>query len=232
LGVAINAWRERERAARRRLIVTTARTLAEAEGWDAVTTRRLSSEMKYSQPVLYKHFGGMGRVAEAVAVDGFDELAQAIRAARCAADPSDHADDALTRVARAYLDFAHDNPAVYEAMFTRATTLSFGAQDVPPQLTAAFAELRLAVVVVDDGHDADALTEVVFAALHGLVALSGVGRLRLRADRVQLLVEQFTSARRRTLSCQADAQRRWRYRVPSMATLTRTASPMPAPMPT
>jgi hypothetical protein len=27
------------------------------EGWDAVTTRRLSTEIEYSQPVLYKHFG-------------------------------------------------------------------------------------------------------------------------------------------------------------------------------
>ena len=53
--------RARERAARRRLIVDTARQLAEAEGWDAVTTRRLSTEIEYSQPVLYKHFSGMER---------------------------------------------------------------------------------------------------------------------------------------------------------------------------
>jgi AcrR family transcriptional regulator len=49
--MAIEDRRERERAARRRLIVTTARMLAEAEGWDAVTTRRLSTEIEYSQPV-------------------------------------------------------------------------------------------------------------------------------------------------------------------------------------
>jgi hypothetical protein len=55
-GMAIEDRRERERAARRRLIITTARTLAEAEGWDAVTTRRLSTEIEYSQPVLYKHW--------------------------------------------------------------------------------------------------------------------------------------------------------------------------------
>ena len=67
--------RARERAARRQLIVDTARQVAEAEGWDAVTTRRLSTEIEYSQPVLYKHFSGMDRVAAAVAIDGFAELA-------------------------------------------------------------------------------------------------------------------------------------------------------------
>jgi AcrR family transcriptional regulator len=190
--MAIADRRERERAARRRLIITTARKLAEAEGWDAVTTRRLSTEIEYSQPVLYKHFTGMEQIADAVAIDGFGELAEVLRAARSRAGT---ASDAVTRIADAYLDFARDNPAVYDAMFTRATTLPFAAQDTPPQLTAAFTELRQAVGVVGDEHDADALTEVFWAALHGLVTLSRAGRLRAGYDsaRLQLLVNEFTS---------------------------------------
>jgi AcrR family transcriptional regulator len=189
--------RERERAARRRLIITTARTLAEAEGWDAVTTRRLSTEIEYSQPVLYKHFTGMEQITAAVAIEGFGELTEAIQAARSGADA---ASDALTRIAYAYLEFARDNPAVYDAMFTRATTLRFAAQDTPPQLTAAFAELRHAVGLVADEQDADSLTEVLFAALHGLVSLSRAGRLRAGYDseRVQLLVNEFVSRRETT----------------------------------
>ena len=192
--MAIEDRRERERAARRRLIITTARKLAEAEGWDAVTTRRLSTEIEYSQPVLYKHFAGMEQIADAVAIDGFGELADVTRAARSDAGT---ASDALARIAHAYLDFARDNPAVYDAMFTRATTLRFAAEDTPPPLTAAFAELRQAVGLVADEQDADALTEVFWAALHGLVTLSRTGRLRpgYDSDRLQLLVNQFTSRR-------------------------------------
>src|SRR6478736_4742241 len=192
--MAIEDRRERERAARRRLIVTTARKLAEADGWDAVTTRRLSTEIEYSQPVLYKHFTGMEQIAEAVAVEGFGELADVIRAARSRAGT---ASDALTHIAHAYVDFARDNPAVYDAMFTRATTLRFAAQDTPPQLDAAFAELHQAVGVIAGEQDADALTEMFWAALHGLVTLSRAGRLRpgYDSDRLQLLVNQFTSRR-------------------------------------
>ena len=192
--MAIEDRRERERAARRRLIVTTARKLAEADGWDAVTTRRLSTEIEYSQPVLYKHFTGMEQIAEAVAVEGFGELADVIRAARSRAGT---ASDALTHIAHAYVDFAHDNPAVYGAMFTRATTLRFAAQDTPAQLDAAFAELRHAVGLAADEHDADTLTEVFWAALHGLVTLSRAGRLRpgYDSERLQLLVNQFTRRR-------------------------------------
>ena len=195
--MAIEDRRERERAARRRLIITTARKLAEAEGWDAVTTRRLSTEIEYSQPVLYKHFTGMEQIADAVAIDGFGELADVIRAARSGAGA---ASDALTRIAHAYLDFARDNPAVYDAMFTRATILRFADKDTPAQLAAAFAGLRQAVGMVIDEQDADALTEVFWAALHGLVTLTRTGRLRAgyESDRLQLLVDEFTHRREPT----------------------------------
>lgn len=191
--MAIEDRRERERSARRQLIVSTARKLAEEEGWDAVTTRRLSAEIEYSQPVLYKHFSGMEQIADAIALDGFDELAEVIRAARSGAGD---AGDVLARTAQAYLGFARDNPAVYDAMFTRATALPFAAEDTPIQLTAAFAELQHAVALIADDQDADALTEVLWAALHGLVALGRAGRLRpgYEAERVQLLVKRFGGA--------------------------------------
>jgi AcrR family transcriptional regulator len=191
-GMAIADRRARERAARRRLIVTTARRLAEAEGWSAVTTRRLSTEIEYSQPVLYKYFSSMDAIAEAVAVDGFGELAEALFRARSGADDPERA---LQRIAHAYSDFARDNPALYEAMFTRATTLRFAATDTPPQLSAAFAELREVVTAVPDGRDVDTLTELLWAALHGLTTLSHSHRLRPHhdSDRIKLLAAQFTA---------------------------------------
>ncbi|MGB9227271.1 TetR/AcrR family transcriptional regulator, partial [Mycobacterium sp.] len=145
--MAIEDRRERERAARRQLIMNTARAVAEAEGWDAVTTRRLSTEIEYSQPVLYKHFTGLDDIAEAVAVEGFGELADALRTARVSAAT---AEQALTLIAHTYLDFARDNPALYDAMFTRTTRLRFAVSDTQPPLLAGFAELRDAVAAVAD----------------------------------------------------------------------------------
>src|SRR4051794_31764813 len=114
--------RERERAARHELIVRTARELAETEGWDAVTTRRLSERIEYSQPVLYSHFAGKDAIVGAVALQGFTELADALAAARVGAGTTD---EAVPAVIRAYLAFAETNPALYDAMFTLATDLPF-----------------------------------------------------------------------------------------------------------
>lgn len=185
--MAIEDRRARERAARRRLITATARKLAEQEGWDAVTTRRLSTEIEYSQPVLYKHFSGMEDITASVAIEGFGELADALRTARGGATDGRAV---LARVAHAFIAFARDNPALFDAMFTRATTLPFAAPDTPAELTEAFAELRAAVDLVAGPRDADTLTEVVWAALHGLVSLDRSARLRPdhHAARVDILI--------------------------------------------
>src|ERR1700748_3658099 len=74
--------RERRAAERRQQILTAARTVAEAEGWPAVTSRRLADAIGYTQPVLYAHFpGGKTEIMRTVALAGFAELAAATRAA-------------------------------------------------------------------------------------------------------------------------------------------------------
>jgi AcrR family transcriptional regulator len=140
--------------------------------------------------VLYKHFSSMEDIAEAIAIEGFGELADVLRAARTDAGTVDRS---LTPMARAYLCFARDNPALYDAMFTRATRLRFAADDTPAPLVAAFAELREGVSAVAHEADVDTLTEVFWAALHGLITLDRGGRLRPEhdAERVELLVAQF-----------------------------------------
>jgi AcrR family transcriptional regulator len=159
--------RRRDREARRRLITATARSLAEREGWEAVTTRRLSTEIENSQPVLYKHVASMEDIVGAVALEGFGELADTLSTARRDAGA---VEDELSRVANAYRRFA-TNPAVYDAMFTQATRLRLATEDTPVELSAAFAQLRETVTGVAGRRDTDTLTEVLWAALHGLTTL-------------------------------------------------------------
>ena len=84
--MSVQERKERERADRERLILATAREIAEQQGWDAVTTRRLAERIEYSQPVLYSHFRGKREIIGGVALQGAAELAAALRAAATAAD--------------------------------------------------------------------------------------------------------------------------------------------------
>ena len=190
----MSVWdrRARERQHRERLIVTTARELAEAEGWDAVTTRRLAEAIEYSQPVLYSHFSGKDAIVRAVAVEGFTQLAAALRDARHGARSPR---PALLNVARAYLEFAQTRPALYDAMFTLAE-LPFAKADAPAPLQQAFAELRQALAPFAPTRDVDTLAEVVWSALHGLATLSRSHRLRPdhAEQRLNLLVRTVTTS--------------------------------------
>src|SRR5262249_30020029 len=134
--------RERERAQREKLIIKAARELAEAEGWQAVTTRRLSERIEYSQPVLYSHFKGMDAIIAAVAVEGVADLARELRRARTAArDPY----RAVAGVSAVYIAFAGRHPAVYDVMFSQTVALPFATPQPPPALQAGFGELAEAI---------------------------------------------------------------------------------------
>lgn len=190
--MSIQKRRERERSERERLIVTAARELAESEGWDAVTTRRLAAEIEYSQPVLYSHFSGKDAIMAAVAVEGFAEMAVQLREARTAAgDPR----QALTGVAAAYAEFAQQRPALYDAMFTLAVDLPFASPDTPAALRDGFGELRDAVRPFAGEDELETLTETFWSGLHGLVTLMRNGRLR-RDDhdlRMAVLIRRFST---------------------------------------
>ncbi|MFF4471527.1 TetR/AcrR family transcriptional regulator [Streptomyces sp. NPDC001599] len=189
--MSVQERKRRERAERERLIVATARELAEQQGWDAVTTRRLAERIEYSQPVLYSHFRGKREIIGAVALQGAAELAAAVRAATSAADgPRER----VAALARTYLGFAARNPAVYDALFQLDGGLAYAREDTPEPLKDAFAALleSLAEVAGDGVHPA-LFTEVFWASLHGLATLTRAGRLLPEdaAQRVELLVDRL-----------------------------------------
>jgi AcrR family transcriptional regulator len=184
--------RLRERAQRHDLIIAAARDLAEAEGWEAVTTRRLAALVEYSQPVLYSHFDGKDAIVRAVAIEGFADLAAQLRQARSAVDEPALA---LRAVCSAYLTFAAARPALYEAMFVLPIGVKFASDDTPSPLRAAFGELIEALKPF--GAHSDLRAEVAWAALHGLAVLRRGGRIppEGQAARIDLLVGQIVNDR-------------------------------------
>jgi AcrR family transcriptional regulator len=183
-GLGIAERKGRERAEREHRIVAAARVIAEREGWDAVTIRRLAKEIEYSQPVLYSHFENRDAIVAAVAVEGFQEITEALREAAGGSTGR----NALKNAAMAYLDFALRHPALYEAMFILPTDLRFAEAETRPELQAAFE--ALAAVVTPFCVDVEVVTETFWAALHGLAALERSGRIRpsTRGERIACVV--------------------------------------------
>ncbi|UKJ63314.1 TetR/AcrR family transcriptional regulator [Cellulosimicrobium cellulans] len=159
-------------------IVAAARVLAEEQGWEAVTTRRLADAIGYSQPVLYGHFPeGRSQIVTAVALLGFEELAAALSGARPAPGADVRAEDLVRALVVAYLDFAARHPATYEAMFHLPIGAAFASDETPRAMREGFDAIVGTLLALDrPPSDAGTAAEVVWGAMHGVATLQRAGR--------------------------------------------------------
>jgi len=183
--------KQRDREARRAQIISAARRIAELEGWPSVTVRRLSDEISYSQPVLYGHFESREGILAAVAIEGFQEIGLALEKARKRAKPG----KMVESVASAYLEFAASSPALYEVMFSLSLNIPFADASTPLELRFAFAQLLQ--MFQGQGSKPEVLSELFWAALHGIADLTRTKRFppSRQKERVKMLVELFTFPR-------------------------------------
>jgi AcrR family transcriptional regulator len=182
--VGVSERKAREKQDRERRIVECARGIAEREGWPAMTTRRLADEIEYSPPVLYGHFPeGRDGIVNAVALEGFRDFTRAMRDAVRDADESRR----LSAFIEAYLAFAADNPATYEAMFSMHLGVRFAHESTPPELREGFATLMAAIGSGSTG-DAGTRAEVFWSALHGMCVLTRGQRLDTANERARIEV--------------------------------------------
>jgi len=186
--------KQRDRQARRAQIISSARRIAELEGWPSVTVRRLSDEISYSQPVLYAHFGSREGILTAAAIEGFQELGLALEKARKQVKRG----SSVESVATAYLRFAAASPALYEVMFSLGLSVPFDDAATPQELRFAFSQF----LELFEGQSSkpEVLTELFWASLHGIAELTRARRFppSRHKERVRALVELFSFPREET----------------------------------
>ena len=108
--MGVRERRQREREGLRRAILDTAREIAAAEGWPAVTIRRVAEKIEYSPPIIYEHFSSKEQLVVELLREGFRKMLAGMRAARDAEkDPV----AALLAIGRAYWTFAVAHPEMH-----------------------------------------------------------------------------------------------------------------------
>lgn len=162
--------RERERVQARIEILQAARELAKAEGWEAVSMRRLADRIGYSANYAYRYFKGRDDILLAFVKDGFARLAGSMRSSGTS----------VRAAAAAYLDFALDEPDLYQVMY------GLGGVHVPAADTVTEGGAVGAVIAdalgITDPYD-DRIARI-WATAHGLAALHSIRKLPV--DRAHL----------------------------------------------
>jgi AcrR family transcriptional regulator len=176
--------------ARRAQILKVAADLFLREGIDQTSMRRIAGEAGVTATLLYKHFASKDDLLKSIAESFFSELVVSLdNAVAGVTDPVERA----RRLMHAYVTFGIDNPRAYHLTFmTALPRLRRGeemkrfrdklrrGETVPPEELlmgmVCFARLEMAVADLVKAkltrtRDVAALSEVVWASGHGIVAL-------------------------------------------------------------
>jgi AcrR family transcriptional regulator len=143
--------------------------IIERDGADALSLTSLAKHFKVKPPSLYNHVAGLKDLRRALRLRGLRELGASLQ--RAAMGRAGR--DALLAIARAYRDYAKNNPALY-ALTLRSTE---GDDDELRQAEHQVLEVVLAVLHGYElaGEDAIHATRILRSALHGFVTLEAAG---------------------------------------------------------
>ena len=97
-------------------LLTSAADILESEGPDGLSVRRIAAAAGVAPMGVYNHFESKFGIVEALYVQGFQRLADAMAAMGEIDDPA----EALLVGARAYRALALAHPMAYQVMFLRA----------------------------------------------------------------------------------------------------------------
>ena len=169
--------REREREEVRTRILDAARDLFLAEGYDAVTMRRIAERVEYSPTAIYFHFRDKDALIRELCETDFRALAKQFTAISAITDPIER----LRRTGLAYFEFAMQYPNHYRLMFmTPHPPLDPESVKIAQgdPLEDAYAFLRHVVSecvamgrVRPDFADVELVSQTMWAGVHGVVSL-------------------------------------------------------------
>jgi AcrR family transcriptional regulator len=192
--------RARQHAELRSQILEAARTIFVRDGYEALTMRKVATEIDYSPTAIYLHFADKAALVHAICEETFTGLI-----ARLEKLHRKHADDPLEYLKaglRAYVEFGLANPSHYTATFI-LTPKNTGYDYQSSAGKRAFEFLSGTVGAgVASGRfpkvDVEATAQALWAGVHGLVALlitkadfPFVGRERLITQTISMLVARL-----------------------------------------
>ena len=157
-------------------LLASAADILETEGPDGLSVRRIAAAAGVAPMGVYNHFESKFGIVEALYIQGFGRLADAMAAMAQIDDPA----EALLEGARAYRALALAHPMEYQVMFLRAVP---GFEPSDPALTSCTRGFDYLVDAVERAIRAGVIApgsptetaQMIWASIHGWVSLELLG---------------------------------------------------------
>jgi AcrR family transcriptional regulator len=176
--MGVKERRERERSETREKILDAARELFISEGYDGVSMRKVAERIEYSPTAIYVHFADKQELFHELCQQDFGRLAEVFQSSDMPLDPVER----LKQIGRTYVQFGLQYPNHYKLMFMTPHPVHEPTEEEceikgNPEVDA-YAFLKLTVQqAIDRGvfrpelHDAELLSQTLWAAVHGVISL-------------------------------------------------------------
>lgn len=168
--------RDRERQETRQAILDAARGMFVRNGYEATTMRGIADAVEYTPTAIYHHFKNKDALLTELCSCDFRALAQSFLRIGRVADPFER----LTKIGDAYVEFAEMHPMQYQLMFMTVQPEGFVAKDIekgdPGDDAYAFLRQTCSEMITSgrlrpELNDPDALAQIFWGTMHGLVSL-------------------------------------------------------------
>lgn len=176
--MGVKERREREKQELRDRILDAARAIFAAEGYAAVSMRRIAEQIEYSPAAIYVYFPDKESLFREICRNDFRALLEQFHLASQVTDPVQR----LWLIGHGYMDFGVSHPSHYRMMFMRDSppippdTEDLQRMGDPNQDGYAFTratveEAMAAGAFRPEFDDPELLTQTVWAMVHGVTAL-------------------------------------------------------------
>lgn len=184
--MGINERKERERDAVKDLILSAAREIFLAEGYENTSIRKIATKIEYSPGIIYNHFKDKNDLLLALHDKAFECKIEALfLSVQNMPDPLER----LQATGRGYIQYGIDNPQDYELMFILSCTMEALAVKEEFWQDGAMAINMLKQNIVEcmeAGYfrkdiNPDEISLILWSQVHGLVSLHNKERLNIYA---------------------------------------------------
>ena len=174
--MGVSERRIRERLDTRQSILASARELFLLKGFEATTIRNIAEKIEYSPSTIYQHFKDKNEIFYTIHTDAFSELVRYLNASDIHKNPMDQ----LIALGQIYIQFALENPELYDLMFIMEAPIDFldYLEDVNwTEGKMAFDYLKSVIAnCIQQGlikeSDLESLSYLIWSTVHGLVTIS------------------------------------------------------------
>ncbi|MEY4259989.1 MAG: hypothetical protein RL656_962 [Bacteroidota bacterium] len=174
--MGVSERRIRERLDTRQSILATARELFLLKGFEATTIRNIAEKIEYSPSTIYQHFKDKNEIFYTIHSEAFAELVRYLNASEMHKNPMDQ----LIALGQIYIQFALENPELYDLMFIMEAPIDFLNYLEDANWTEgkmAFDYLKSVIAnCIQQGlikeTDLESLSYLIWSTVHGLVTIS------------------------------------------------------------